>query len=85
MRGKSLLPRRGARLVLRAAARVAESGEDVGRAAAGLEALRLRGRARLCRDVAMRCLEQAGRHERLEGRLRREAGRWVREAIEELD
>ena len=38
----------------------------------------LRGRAGLRRDVAVRCLEGARRHRRLEGRLLREAEMWFR-------
>jgi hypothetical protein len=44
----------------------------------------LRGRAGLRRDVAVRCLEGAGRHRRLEGRLLREAERWLRRTKDEL-
>ena len=42
------------------------------------------GRAQLCRDVAMRCLEGAARFERLEVRLRREAVGWTRMMIKEM-
>jgi len=45
----------------------------------------LRGRAGLRRDVAVRCLEGAGRHRRLEGRLICEAERWIRRTRDELD
>jgi len=49
-----------------------------------LREARLRGRAGLRRDVAVRCLEGAGRHRRLEGRLLREAERWLRRTKDEL-
>ncbi len=42
------------------------------------------GRARLCWDVAVRCLEGAARFERLGPRLRREAAGWMRMMIEEM-
>ena len=45
----------------------------------------LRGRAGLRRDVAVRCLEGARRHRRLEGTLRREAERWIRGTRDELN
>ena len=45
----------------------------------------LRGRAGLRRDVAVRCLEGAGRHRRLEGRLLREGERWLRGTRDELE
>ena len=41
------------------------------------------GRPRLCRDVAARCLERAGGCRRLDRRLRREARRWLRAAVDE--
>ena len=44
----------------------------------------LRGRAGLRRDVAVRCLEGAGRHRRLEDRLRREAEIWLQRTRDEL-
>ena len=44
----------------------------------------LRGRAGLRRDVAVRCLEGARRHRRLEGRLLREGERWLRRTRDEL-
>jgi membrane protein implicated in regulation of membrane protease activity len=49
-----------------------------------LRGLELRGRARLCREVAARCSEEAARHGRLERRLRGEAAGWLRETIKEL-
>ena len=49
-----------------------------------LRGLPLGGRARLCMDVAVRCLEGAGSHQRLERRLTREAEGRVRQAIKEL-
>ena len=45
----------------------------------------LRGRAGLRRDVAVRCLEGAGRHRRLEERLLREAERWIRRTKDVLE
>ena len=49
-----------------------------------LREARLRGRAGLRRDVAVRCLEGAGRHRRLEDRLRHEAEKWIRMTKDEL-
>jgi len=45
----------------------------------------LRGRAGLRRDIAVKCLEGARRHRRLEGRLLREADRWLRRTREVLE
>jgi len=45
-----------------------------------LHGVGLRGRPRLRRDIALRCLEQARRSERLDRSMRREASRWVRGA-----
>jgi hypothetical protein len=42
------------------------------------------GRPRFCLGVALRCLEGAGRCDRLEGRLRREAAGWLRQAHKEM-
>jgi hypothetical protein len=42
------------------------------------------GRPRFCLDVAVRCLERAGRYDRLEGWLRREAAGWLRQAHKEM-
>jgi len=50
-----------------------------------LQEARLRGRAGLRRDIAVRCLEGAGRHRRLEGRLLREGERWLRGTRDELE
>ena len=44
----------------------------------------LRGRAGLRRDIAVRCLDGARRHRRLEGRLLREAERWLKGTRDEL-
>jgi len=49
-----------------------------------LRGVGLRGRTRLRRDIALRCLEQARRSERLDRSMRREAGKWVRAARDEL-
>ena len=49
-----------------------------------LRGVSLRGRPRLRRDIAVRCLERARRSERLDRKLRREAARWVRAARDEL-
>ena len=49
-----------------------------------LRGVGLRGRLRLRRDIAVRCLEQARRSERLDRSLRREAARWVRATRDEL-
>ena len=43
-----------------------------------------RGRTRLRRDIAVRCLEQARRSERLDQAMRREAAMWIRAARDEL-
>jgi len=45
----------------------------------------LRGRSGLRRDIAVRCLEGARRHRRLEGKLRREAERWIRRTRDVLE
>jgi hypothetical protein len=45
----------------------------------------LRGRAGLRRDIAVRCLDGARRHRRLEGRLLREAERWLRRTRDVLE
>ena len=44
----------------------------------------LRGRPRLRYDIALRCLEQARRCERLDRSLRREAARWLQAVRDEL-
>jgi len=49
-----------------------------------LRGVGLRGRPRLRRDIAVRCLERAGRCERLDRSLRREAAMWLRAARDEL-
>jgi hypothetical protein len=49
-----------------------------------LRGVGLRGRARLRRDIALRCLERARRSERLDRSMPREATRWVRAARDEL-
>ena len=49
------------------------------------QAIPQRGRARRCRDVAVRCLGEAARHRRLADRLAREAEGWLRETIKELN
>ena len=60
--------------------------EDNPRAVAGrLWAMDVpKGRARLCRDVAARCLEGGARFERLEGRLRREEAGWINLMYKEM-
>ena len=64
---------------------LAEGQEDLRLVAEGLRGLDVgRGRARLCRDVAVRCLEGAGRFRRLEAVMRREAAGWMREMKEEM-
>jgi hypothetical protein len=50
-----------------------------------LRGVGLRGRARLRRDIAVRCLERARRHRRLEGKLIREAEWWIRRTRDILD
>ena len=49
-----------------------------------LRGVGLRGRPRLRRDIAVRCLEQARRSERLDRSMRREAARWIQGARDEL-
>jgi hypothetical protein len=49
-----------------------------------LRGVGLRGRTRLRRDIAVRCLEQARRSEHLDRSMRREAARWMRAARDEL-
>jgi len=44
----------------------------------------LRGRSGLRRDIAVRCLDGARRHRRLEERLMREAERWLQRTKDEL-
>jgi len=58
--------------------------KDVKMIAVRLRGAHLRGRTGLRRDVAARCLEGAGRHRRLEARLRREAEQWIRRTRDEL-
>jgi hypothetical protein len=49
-----------------------------------LRGVDLRGRPRLRRDIALRCLERARRCERLDRSMRYEAARWLGKAREEL-
>ena len=49
-----------------------------------LRGVGLRRRTGLRRDIAVRCLEQARRGERLDRSMRREAAKWVRLARDEL-
>jgi len=49
-----------------------------------LRGVGLRGRSRLRRDIAVRCLERARRSERLDRSMRRDAARWVRATRDEL-
>jgi hypothetical protein len=69
---------------VRRALRAVEGGGDAREVARRLRGMELQGRIRLCCDVAVRCLEGAGRCGRLERRLRRGAAGWLREAIEEM-
>ncbi len=59
-------------------------GEDPHGVIERVRVLELRGRPRLCRNMALRCLERAGRCRRVERGMRREAAMWVRRAREEL-
>jgi hypothetical protein len=70
--------------VLREGISALEGGEDAWVVAHGLVGVDLPGRAGMCLGVARRFLREAGRHGRLEGRLRREAAGWVRETIREM-
>jgi hypothetical protein len=63
--------------VLREGSSALEGGEDAWVVAHGLGGVDLPGRAGLCLVVARRFLREAGRHGRLEGRLRREAARFI--------
>jgi len=49
-----------------------------------LRGVGLRGRPRLRRDIAPRCLERAGRCDRLDRKLRRKVARWLQAARNEL-
>ena len=49
-----------------------------------LRGVGLRGRPRLRRDIALRCLEMARRSEHLDRSMRREAARWIRAARDEI-
>ena len=66
------------------AAKALDEGEDAWVVAHGLQGVDLEGRAGLCLGVAVRCLTEAGRHGRLEARLRKEAAVWLRETIKEM-
>jgi len=55
-------------------------GEDHHGVIERVRGLDLRGRPRLCRDTALRCLAEAGRCRRMDGRLRGAAAGWLREA-----
>ena len=69
----------------RGACMLVEQGEEPRDAAKRLRAMDVpEGRARLCRDVAVRCLEGAARSGRLEARLRREAAGWLRQMFTEM-
>jgi hypothetical protein len=57
-----------------------DRGEDHSRVVERVRRLELRGRSRLCRDTALRCLVEAGRCRRLDRRLRGAAARWLGEA-----
>jgi len=54
----------------RALTRAIRLGEDHYGVIECVRGLDLRGRPRLCRDAALRCLAEAGRCRRMEGRLR---------------
>ena len=77
-----LLPRRDDPLL--ESTKALEEGEDAWMVAHGLQGVVLEGRAGLCLGVAVRCLREAGRHGRLEGRLRKEAAKWLKEAFKEM-
>jgi len=88
LRGRTLLPGRvrgtRAQVALFAAVTAIREGEDSRAVAERLRSVPVEGRARLCRDVAMRCLEGAARYERVKGRLKREAAGWCKVAFKEL-
>jgi hypothetical protein len=72
-------------IALLAAADAIGDGEDPRQIAKHLREVDVpEGRPRFCLDVALRCLEGAGRCDRLEGRLRREAAGWLRQADKEM-
>ena len=79
-----LWDRDGARIALKENLRSIVAGEHPATVAGRLRGIRLEGRAAFCRDVATRCLEGAGRCHGLDWRLRREAKRWIQEAIKEM-
>jgi len=58
--------------------------EDPRGIAMRLRGVGLRGRSRLRRDNALRCLEQARRGEHLDRSMRREAARWLQASRDEL-
>ena len=69
----------------RISSRRLEAGDDPRAVAGRLRAMDVpEGRARLCRDVAARCLEGAARFGRLEARLRREGAGWIRLMLKEM-
>jgi hypothetical protein len=70
--------------VLLEAARDIGDGGDPREIANRLRDVDVKGRPRLCLDMALRCLEGAGRFRRLETRLRREAEGWVKMLIKEM-
>jgi hypothetical protein len=73
------------RRVLLEAARDIGRGGDPREITGRLEGVEVpEGRPRSYRDVAVRCLEMAGRHRRLEGRLRGEAAGWLKRASREM-
>jgi hypothetical protein len=71
-------------LALRRAQRAIWLDEDPRVVIMRLRGVGLRGRSRLRRDIALRCLEQARSSDRLDWSMRREAARWVRAARDEL-
>jgi len=68
---------------LRRAQRAIWLDEDPRGIVVRLRGVDLRGRPRLRRDITLRCLERAGRCDRLDRKLRQEAARWLQAARDE--
>ena len=81
---RSLMVEDPADRALRRAQRAIWLDEDPRGIVVRLRGVDLRGRPRLRRDIALRCLERARRCERLDRSMRYEAARWLGRAREEL-
>jgi len=69
---------------LRRAQRAIWLDEDPRGIVTRLRGVGLRDRPRLRRDIPLRCLERAGRCDRLDRKLRRDAARWLQASRDEL-